>query len=426
MFNLSFLSPVSQELSEKLNSEDPNLSEILLDQSCLRALQLLDLTLNVNENNHQLSAKAFSVLTSGNDKIFASILEDNAKRLNDCLDDVFTTKDPIKLNRIAKIIQSCFVQPNDLNDGRGFDRILDFLNYCDFRSVFDLFCSIIEYDGGTLPIQDDIHQKLASQIVGIIKNTPTDLTDDRQILLLTNLFKLISLIQDHPLFEDQLTPDDFQSLLLYEFTGASTSLLNAKWAAICSVESTMSFSGIIAENIKYVLDKLEKIEKFMPYHETILLLIGKVATVELTVAVKLKEEHFGKKLAELVRAFPKHSNIHIAVVEYYKKIHEVENLNNDILESLLPVVIDFIKEDASVEMRSFAWNLSSVVMEQNNEIKLEEKLGGDAWKKIEEIKKTVDTPYGGDLPQQEENEPGSDLSSAQIQLLLRFLMANSQ
>ncbi|KAH0786854.1 hypothetical protein GPJ56_009231 [Histomonas meleagridis] len=164
----------------------------------------------------------------------------------------------------------------------------------------------------------------------------------------------------------------------------------------------------------------------MPYHETILLLIGKVATVELTVAVKLKEEHFGKKLAELVRAFPKHSNIHIAVVEYYKKIHEVENLNNDILESLLPVVIDFIKEDASVEMRSFAWNLSSVVMEQNNEIKLEEKLGGDAWKKIEEIKKTVDTPYGGDLPQQEENEPGSDLSSAQIQLLLRFLMANSQ
>lgn len=442
MFSFGCPTPiVSPELTEKLSCPTTQVSDIVSDPSTPRALranhlpvvnylashiqEIFDLALNVTEENHQTSGKAFSLLTIANDKIFEVILNKEHNLMKENAMEVMKSKDMIKLNRMAMVIQNCFLQPS-LELVEDCEYLLDLIKYMNNRSVYDLFLSLVGVNDSEQKImkeyltEHDFIKKLFQAIDelvvdGVVKENQED---DNNELLLINMLKLVVALKNSDLMFEQIGINEL-NILLKDIPNASVILLNSKWNAINTIVESNELTQEIANRFNELglLSMIEKDGDFMLYQEYVLILISKVANKIDEIAEMLLNIDIGSKLAEIVYKHPKHSNVHIAMVNFCKNVKSRTQLSNNVINALFKVAVKLIENNPGVEELSFGWNLTRTIRELDEDFDVSSVLTENINNKFEEMDNIYNETYGGEVPSSEE----ISITPEQLQVLLRFI-----
>lgn len=443
MFSFGCPTPIiSPELSEKLTAPTTEVSDVVMDPSTPRALranhtqlvnylsehaaELFDFALRVTEENFQLSAKAFSLLTIPNDRIFEAILnkENNLMKANAA--KAMESKDTIQLNRMAMIIQSCFLQPN-LALIEDCEYLIDLVSYMHNRSVYDLLLSMVGCSDAEMKemkeylIQHSFISKLFAAIDSLVIDgkLKADSTGDNNALLLTNMFKLVAALKNSELMFNRIGKSELH-ILLKDISDAPVTLLNSKWNAINTVVDSDEQCQEIADHINELglLSMIDSGDSFKLYQEHILILLSKVASKIDEVEELLINTNIGTKLSEIVRRNPKHSNVHIAMVNFCKNIKSRTKLSTSVINELFKAVTELIQPSAGVEELSFGWNLTRTIRDLDEDFDTSSVLSADIKSKFDAMDDAFQKPYGGEVPP---NDEITSFTPEQLSILLRFL-----
>ncbi|KAH0793102.1 hypothetical protein GPJ56_002997 [Histomonas meleagridis] len=387
---------------------------------------MFEYALNVTEENHQISSKCFTLLTTNNDDLAEAILKENAKAIHENLQIILINKDPIKINRIAMIIQTVITQIKQVSNEDDYSYVLALLPFVYNRSVYDLFVSILSNDTNQpyANLQEYLkYNNFTPTIINIINQNPEDLAIYDQFLLFTNLFKLIPYITQSSLLKDTVTDKEVDSMFRV-FTDSSVSLLTSQYSAIFSSITGIQICETASSHFEQLLSVISELPQrpFMPYDEQIIFIIAKLAQHVPTVVERLIADNFCARLVSLAHAFPQHSNLHLAIISFHKETREIEQLRVGFINEFIPFVNEMILSEY-VELRSFAWNIMVSLKEEENNI--EERLCDESKQKLLSICECVDRSYGGEIPTQAEMED-IELTQEQLQLFLQFLSGGSR
>ena len=396
--------------------------------------ELLDVALtNDSEETTNLSTKAFTLLSTPNELIFKSLFEDNIffsaveKVLGQ--DDV----DIIIVNRLAVITQTCCINyPENIRQCNFIPR---FLQFCRFRSVFEMFKSFLttedKKDVQTFLQEEGFPEKL----LDLIKNTQEPLEnnpDSPSVQNLVQLFRLIPLIKSCDVLAPSVTDQNAITILSHKFTPDIQEVLNRQWEAIASIVTDSNVKNIEELSDSY-LDILENpnLSLFTPQIESIIKIIGQVIINDNDYAQKLVDWQVGKKLANIIDRFPRHTLAHLTITNFALTAIDVPNfpdLVDAVIKPLYEVAAQSFQDGKPAEFRGFGYNFHSSVTTKMKEknlqpIPIEFCFNNETKSKVDQLNKVVENSYGGELPQQqpEDADELGNLTPEQLMALLRFI-----
>ena len=317
---------------------------------------------------------------------------------------------PVVINRFATITQNfCLEAYSDPDeDGsplRDCPYLLDMLQFCRYRSVYDMFAGFFnEKNPKSQNLWPVIHrERWVTTITDFIRNFPKEFSgkvDDSSQCLEAVMRLIPAMSVAHQLQEDLATADVVR-IVAAELTNAPTSLLEAQWAALTALIELDSLCGArgLGSQMDKVFDQLMKINGFTHYQELMLSVLGSMAKIMSMVREKMMERGFDGFLAGVLRACPGHTLAHRSICEFVSKILGHEDLATFIVKPLMAVAIDWFKEDSSVVERAFAWEFGNRIKDcaflQIDEGFLQ---------KVNEINDAASGDYGGPIDKRERPE----------------------
>ena len=232
------------------------------------------------------------------------------------------------------------------------------------------------------------------------------------------MLKLVVALKNSDLMFEQIGINEL-NILLKDIPNASVILLNSKWNAINTIVESNELTQEIANRFNELglLSMIEKDGDFMLYQEYVLILISKVANKIDEIAEMLLNIDIGSKLAEIVYKHPKHSNVHIAMVNFCKNVKSRTQLSNNVINALFKVAVKLIENNPGVEELSFGWNLTRTIRELDEDFDVSSVLTENINNKFEEMDNIYNETYGGEVPSSEE----ISITPEQLQVLLRFI-----
>lgn len=396
--------------------------------------ELLDLALTKDsEESPNLSTKAFTLLSTPNEMIFKSLFEDNI--FFSAVEKVLggDSIDIIIVNRLAVITQTCCINyPENIRQCNFIPR---FLQFCRYRSVFEMFKAFLTTEDKK-EVQAFLQEEgFPGKLLEHIKNTEEPLEnnpDSPSVQNLVQLFRLIPLIKGCEVLAPSVTDENAIAILSHKFTNDIQEVLNKQWEAIASIVTDKNVKNIegLSDSYLEILGNPE-LPLFTPQVESIIKIIGQVITYDNEYAQKLVDWEIGKKLANIIDRFPRHTLAHLTITNFALTALDVPNfpdLVDAVLKPLYAAAAKSFQDDKPAEFRGFGFNFHTSVLKKMKEknlqpVPLEFCFNPETIQKIEKLTKVVDNSYGGELPQpqNEEADELGNLTPEQLMALLRFI-----
>jgi hypothetical protein len=305
--------------------------------------------------------------------------------------------------------------------------LVDFLDFVRHRSVFDMFAAFLESDEKAHVIQEWFKSinfpDLVLTKLRAITHPEADFGQSIALLRLVQLMVRCCTLEDSVKTTSALTT-------ILEFPESGTAILNAQWSAILAIcrASDPPITPIV-ERLPYMLELLQSNLRdgfFSLYQVCIIDIFTKTLHVD-SVREILVLQNFPTMIAGLLRGFPQHTVLHSVIVHFVIESVKYCDLVEQILDSVLPIGVEYLTTSDVVERRTFGWNF---ILELKKSFSV---LGGQlegmvmrhsvmdasVWMEFDRINKIADAEYGGKTPSVED-EP-SNMNMEQVLLMLRLL-----
>jgi hypothetical protein len=228
-----------------------------------------------------------------------------------------------------------------------------------------------------------------------------DVIDD-EAQMLAGIFKLVPLIRGDCELGQELVALDAVGLLARDFGAAPSLLLNAQWAAVeaCVAQEN---APVLIGNIENLIGLLVNDRvPFLAYKESVLGILSKLLGFDQGIETILCDRAFADILANIMRTFPEHAIAHAAVSKFLFAHPQCISLSRQILDKLLPIVMEGLDENGSIVTSAFSWNLLKQILESQTEHEVFqgvlEGLSDDCRHKFEVLDGVIQKPYGGEIP----------------------------
>ena len=429
---------ISQNLQALLESQNPDLKEVIEDESCVRgfkshyksltefltdhAYEVLKLALS----DEKISIKAYQLFTPETEVLVKKLTEDSEK-FEEVAKSIFVP-DPniVSINRFAYITQLAVIAQQKI----GFSFIEEFFKFLHLRAVFGIFESIFNKTENTstdIP-KEMVASGLMTKIVDYLTSLK-DATSTEAEGQICSIYKLISLFiqAEIPEIDEFFKSKEVVEKLLIDFTAATPRILGGKWAAINDViskENAPLFDSKIDELISYL--KVESGAPFHPHQVESIRVLTQLAAFSEAVRAKLVEANVAQLVVAIASSYRTFTFAQLAIIDFCIKTLPFSDISGPTVEELLKLASSFIVDDKSIAgSRAFAWQLITELKKSENEVAKEaiEKLEENAKVAYEKIATTIETEYGGPIPEAPQFGEDSlgNLSPEQIMALLKFL-----
>ena len=444
---MHFMSPITQQLREKLQNPTTTIEEVLNDESCMRAYsqtvecivdffwhradQLLDLALSPEKN--EISTKAFMIATIPCDEIWQALVNNDilSKKSESVL---VPGVNVVTISRFAAVAQHCCMcTPKAVPEKCGF--LKKMIRFVHVRSVFDMFLEFFNSELRTTLVREVLRDwKFVDEIFVAIKeakDAPAEVRDEYT----TALLRLLSKVKSAELFDSCFASADAMGVLLGEFQEPSVSLLDAKWQVVDDV--------LCDANVEFVRPKvpamvaLLKIEngRFSAYQISVIEIIAKMLGLKggESLCSVLMEVKLPGAIVEIATVLKRHTLVTLQVTNLVMQILRVGN--RDLVMAVVPRIAELasqyvVSPESGIEERAFGWNFfvelrkSSETLTEALATELKERNASiytdDVKDRVEQMDTIVSNPFGGELPA----TPDPDeimMSQEQLLALLRFL-----
>lgn len=395
--------------------------------------ELLNLALtNDEDESPNLSTKAFTLLSTPNEQIFKSLFDDNI--FFTAVDKVFSQEnvDLIVVNRLAVITQTCCINyPENIRQCNFIPR---FLNYCRYRSVYEMFKSFLTTEDKK-EVQTFLQEEnFPDKLLELIKNTedPLENNPDSPIVQnLVQLFRLIPLIKDCEILAPSVTSKNAIKILSRKFTPDIQEVLNKQWEAIASIVTKENVKDIEELSDLFLSMLGSDLAEFTPHIESIIKIIGQIIANDNAYAQKIVDWGIGEKLAHIIDRFPRQTLAHLTITNFALGAIDVPNfpsLVDSLLKPLYVIVAKSFEDGQPAELRGFGFNFHDSVSKKMKEKDLQPIPPELCFKepilaKVKELTNVIQNPYGGDLPAPAADEADElgNLTPDQLMALLRFI-----
>lgn len=446
-----FFNPISPALREKLEQPDVTLVDLLEDDGCAKAFshgfdplisfflenseELLTMALNLED---KLSSKAFKIISTQNENFHRAFFKSGI--LSQKVDTVLVNDvDPVVVNRFAMLTQVCCLTASEFVS-ENCDFLKKFIPFLKHRSVYEMFAGWIlvkrdNEDQGTTNAKAAVQEFIkADGFVDALLETIAQLPDSGfEAHYVSTLFKTITLFKESATLLPAISTNDAVKILVRNFENADLVVLNAQWAAVAAALNGSNISVIVDQIPRFVamLERPEEETFFSAYQLSAIQILTKIITEDMTQAGAFVEAKVPQMLAAILRRYRRHTLAAYNVTEFtlgvLSKVKEMDALAELIMDTIVPVAVEFANEEASIEERAFGWNLLMKLEDLNETIqnKLQEIESYTPAVKdlVMRMKSCSEARYGGEKPVDPVDDGGQlgNLSQEQLLALLRFI-----
>jgi len=469
-----FLSPISATLTEKLESPNPVMEEILEEPSCLRAFRsnsenlvryfvnnaqtLVDLCFDLEKQ--QISTKAYNILSIENLTLQRKLMDDDL--LQAIADKIFPTKEPICINRFAVITKNCcnaFPGQTFVHCSNFLDQFIEFMAQ---PSVYEMFISffIPNYDDDKTLAQNFLERDFQNHFISAISSAPKEFSSefgDPNVPYLAALFKFFAEIASNKnswdLFSSSISTPTTINILATTFQDAPPYLLGYQYATIKTIAThslekfafltprlisftqVSSDSNAFHEHQVYAINLLaslakEELDRKENGESIESLLIEGKSPIDL-----MYEANIISSIADIVRRFPGHTIAHSAISTFILSFKDVkiseendqeakveEKFKVSIFETLVTLLNEILGESKRAEQKAFAWNLVKALLKEDVSLKYKLKLNEQATTQNNRLNDIYNKEnYGGELPEKPQDDIPGNITPEQMMMLIRLL-----
>lgn len=439
MFN--FFSPISTSLTQKLDSPNPVMKDILEESTCQRAFsnnvesvvkffserasELVSTCFDLSAP--ELSTKAYGILCQNNQDLNKLILEQDI--LPSISNKVFENPDPICISRLATVVKICITTLPSKISGY-FNFLQRFTEYIYLPSVTEMFTNFFT---NKVISQDFLNRDFQNTFLTIIQSTPVKFEEGLEGELIRRVngsFKFLSLILSNPessmIFETPICAPQNIEILLRHFDEPPEYVLEQQYNLLNIIVEKKPQD--IARATQQFLDCLQfnpDTKNIHQYQISALQILTKLIKQEAviedkTVADIVISDHLPQKLVIGAKIFSCHTILHSAISNFVIESQSHPSLKSDVMNSFVPFISEIFNNapEQTVQLRGFAWNLTKKIIEIDPDVR--QNIPMDFYERLDEI---VNSSYGGEVPQNVASDEDviNSLTPQQLATLFRLL-----